>query len=966
MSLTFLPDLWRPSLARRRTLGLLGIVLLVCTPGLRALGLGDIQVYSAINEPFSAEIGITNLGQVSENELLVALGGVSDYEAAGVRWEFVHSDLGFEVDLSNPGDPLILVSSSRPIQEPYLNFLVQARWPAGRLLREYTVLLDFPVFSGEERQTSTSAPAVRQQPAVATPAPAPRPQPAPAPSRPVAAVPSTSPNAASDNSRMLDPVDGYRVQSGDTLWAISLRVANDLGISRAQAMLAIRDASPEAFIDQNLNQLKAGSVIRMPSRAEATSRSAEQAQQQYAMEMSGALPRVTPVQSAPADFRNAGGAADTDAQFRLASVENTAGAAGGVGQVAEVQAENQRLDDLNAALQEELEAAAIENQDLRERLANLEEQVALMESLIEVQSETGSQVQQAMQQDTAVEPAEPVVTTVTPARVEEQGLLDKVMGLLPVIGLVLVGLLVGAYLIVRKRQAREGAGAEQAYFDDEYDESADVYEESEADAPAQSASYGSEEDFAATMQSLGADADDLDDLEQDEAALDEDEPELSGADGEEDDEWASDFDDLDAFFSGVDDSKVAAPVVSAAAGQRGEEEDEDEISDLDKTVIISAGDFGDADSDEPEQADSSTDLEDDFSIEVEAGAEVDEEPEAESDEEKVDPQSDTENESESDHLVSGLDFDLGGLDDFSDDESLEDEDGDDEANSVEEDDSEQDDDFSLDFDLGDLGKASGDESKEEIASSVTENTSPDDENTLAFETSDLNLDKSSRVEPEASDESDQPELSSESAEDDDLGATLAFESSSSTTDQEPDDKPIDKDSQAEDTDDLADWQTGLDDEMADLNSEQNSEASDEEEDEDEDDLAALELDDLDDLLGDDDADPSEESATEESSPVAEAESEADSSSDTNESRDDDLDDDDFDALLGDLDADLDASLGDGDADTDEECETKLELAEAYIEMGDNAGAAELLGEIEAEGGESYAERVAALRARLDS
>ena len=163
------------------------------------------------------------------------------------------------------------ISSNRPVSEPFVTLLLDIRWASGRLLREYTVLLDPPLFESEPVQTTVAAPAVTQAEApvaqtqssgevVRSAQPAPAPRPAPAPARqpapaPVAAAPAVSSQPALTGS--------YSVQRRDTLWSIANRVRGDRDLTVNQVMLALYRANPEAFLG-NINRLKAGAILRVP------------------------------------------------------------------------------------------------------------------------------------------------------------------------------------------------------------------------------------------------------------------------------------------------------------------------------------------------------------------------------------------------------------------------------------------------------------------------------------------------------------------------------------------------------------------------------------------------------------------------------------------------------------------------------------------------------------------------------
>ena len=131
-----------------------------------ALGLGELEVDSALNERFAGSIELLDAAGFQTTEIVVSLASREDFERVGVERFFYLTNLNFEVDLSG-STPEVKVSSSQPVAEPYLNFIVEILWPRGRLLKEYTVLLDPPTFS------AAPAPAVAapQQPVAARPAP---------------------------------------------------------------------------------------------------------------------------------------------------------------------------------------------------------------------------------------------------------------------------------------------------------------------------------------------------------------------------------------------------------------------------------------------------------------------------------------------------------------------------------------------------------------------------------------------------------------------------------------------------------------------------------------------------------------------------------------------------------------------------------------------------------------------------
>lgn len=165
-----------------------------------ALGLGNITLQSNLNEPLSAEIQLVALGEVSANAVLVNLAPQEDFDKAAVERTYLLNSLVFQLDASDSNNPVIVVSSASPIREPSLNFIVELRSPSGRVLREYTLLLDIEqggtIREPAQRPTMVVKRAAKKsKPAVAAvepasaaslaPAPAPAPASAPAPAQSV-------------------------------------------------------------------------------------------------------------------------------------------------------------------------------------------------------------------------------------------------------------------------------------------------------------------------------------------------------------------------------------------------------------------------------------------------------------------------------------------------------------------------------------------------------------------------------------------------------------------------------------------------------------------------------------------------------------------------------------------------------------------------------------------------------------
>ncbi|EXJ09945.1 FimV/HubP family polar landmark protein [Nitrincola nitratireducens] len=233
-------------------------------PNAHALGLGEINIKSALNEPLNAEIRLMQLNDLSPLQIQPKMANADDFSLAGLNRSGIINNIRFQVYASPDGTGVIRLTSNDPVREPFLNFLLEVNWPSGRLVREYTVLLDPPAFDPAPVARSVQ-PAASTSPSVAvTPAQPARPaQPLPSP---VADTPASAPSPA-PTTRAADPSQ-IQVQRGDTLWVLANRFKPDASISTDQMMLAIQRKNPQAFPSGNINMMSAGTVLSIPTAAE--------------------------------------------------------------------------------------------------------------------------------------------------------------------------------------------------------------------------------------------------------------------------------------------------------------------------------------------------------------------------------------------------------------------------------------------------------------------------------------------------------------------------------------------------------------------------------------------------------------------------------------------------------------------------------------------------------------------------
>ncbi len=150
------------------------VSLALASGGVKALGLGDIEMRSALNQPMNAEIRLTSVSPGEADGMIVKLASAEAFSRAGIERTAALQNLQFSVDAAS-ANPVIRITSRAPIVEPFLNFLLEVDWPSGRMVREYTVLLDPPVFltpNASARSTASDQPAfVSSEPTLIAPTP---------------------------------------------------------------------------------------------------------------------------------------------------------------------------------------------------------------------------------------------------------------------------------------------------------------------------------------------------------------------------------------------------------------------------------------------------------------------------------------------------------------------------------------------------------------------------------------------------------------------------------------------------------------------------------------------------------------------------------------------------------------------------------------------------------------------------
>ena len=350
---------------------------LIASPLVIALGLGSLQSKSSMNEPFIGRIEILGATADDFDVLRVGLASREQFDRAGIQLNPLLYKLKFTIEESELGNGFISIASKDPVREPYLNFLVEMNWANGRLLREYTVLLDPPLYDSSRPRQQTAAPA---------------------PTMPAEAADVVDVAPLIQTSADIMPNGPYRaglevgpMVETDTLWSIASLNRPDESVSVQQMMLALLRENPGAFVEGNINLLRRGAILRLPEASSLAVVSASEAfdevlrqhqlWEQY-RDVVGAAPALqpigatAPVPSTRAD-RAAQAAAATAARLELIAPEG-ADSGGAPGTAAGGGSD---------LLREEIDARSQDNAELGGKLLEAEEIIDLLQRQVNIKDD---------------------------------------------------------------------------------------------------------------------------------------------------------------------------------------------------------------------------------------------------------------------------------------------------------------------------------------------------------------------------------------------------------------------------------------------------------------------------------------------------------------------------------------------------------------------------------------------------
>jgi len=492
------------------------LTMLLCSMAtqLYALGLGAITVESALNQPLRMRVELLQLGGTQLQDISVSMASSADFERLNIDRDSLLSNIRFSVESTAQGNVVIL-TSSQIVRDPYLSFILDTRWPNGRLLSEHTILLELPVFDGQQStaeirqptspilQPPTGVQAKDAQPFVESSAVSATSSASSALSLQPSVI-SAEPEVIAAEEESVEPelVEPETIETGgsDTLSYIALLVRPNTAVSMQQTMLALQELNPEAFADDNINRLRSGQVLRVPALEQIQSidpRDAvdEVARQNQEFAEVGVQPLAAPSDATPDQDDQPQG------QLSVVSSDDEIDANSGAAGLADAANEilDQRIAELETQLaqrSEEADRARIEREELDSRMGDLEAQITAAQEIIRLQDIQLAQLQESLiaaaanaqliaeqQAILAVAEAEAALPVDSPSSVA-----DAVMRILAgnsifiLFGIALVILLLVALMLRRNRTAKTD----------------DIDEIAEQDFDAGASTENSEKDEAAT------------------------------------------------------------------------------------------------------------------------------------------------------------------------------------------------------------------------------------------------------------------------------------------------------------------------------------------------------------------------------------------------------------------------------------------------------------------------------------
>lgn len=408
---------------RKISIKLLFSIGMLCTLPLTAsaVGLGKMTVKSGLGQPLRAEIELVAVQKGELDTLAARIASADAFRQSQIDRAAALSQIRFSVDPKGRGGPVLKLTSSQPINEPFLAMLVELDWPTGRLVREYTVLLDPPGFGAQQPIAPIATSVADESKSAAEPRASRR----EAAKSAAAENPAESAAPASERANR----DSYGpVKKGESLAAIAAKTKPQ-GASLDQMLLALYRANPKAFEGGNMNRLRRGQVLQVPAESAVLSAGASEAAREVKVQAADWSAYRNRLANAAAGQKSAeSGTAGQAASGKITtSVEDKAAAerpatrdvlklskgetavAGGTAATG-TSKDAQALRDRINALQEDAIAKDKTIQEANSRIGDLEKSIKEMQRLLEIKNQNLAQLQKQ-----AAAPAPATVAPVAPA-----------------------------------------------------------------------------------------------------------------------------------------------------------------------------------------------------------------------------------------------------------------------------------------------------------------------------------------------------------------------------------------------------------------------------------------------------------------------------------------------------------------------------------------------------------------------
>jgi pilus assembly protein FimV len=416
-----------------------------------AAGLGKLNVMSGLGEPLKADIELISVTPEELNSISASIASQEAYATQGIEKPASHNGIKVSIAKNGAGAPILKLNSAEPISEPFLDMLIQVDWSSGRLLREYTVLLDPPGYTGEADSSAQTAQApiistrgqkkaernmatgnASQNDQMTADSAARMPSGTKKSNKRKKAMPVE--NTGDTEASATEAASGadYTTQRGDSLAKIAREMKPE-GVSLEQMLVGLYEANPKAFEGKNMNRLKVGQIIRQPSQETLSAISSGAAKKEirvqtanwnaYRNKLAGMVAE-SPSADTEANTNSAGGKIKSAAEDKSTPAAtgpkdvvklSTGDAATSKADPANVKA----LQDKIASLQEEATAREKSVKEAQDRSASLEKQIADMQKLLAMKNGAMSDLQKQAEAAAAKKPDVATPAPVEPAKPAE-------------------------------------------------------------------------------------------------------------------------------------------------------------------------------------------------------------------------------------------------------------------------------------------------------------------------------------------------------------------------------------------------------------------------------------------------------------------------------------------------------------------------------------------------------------------